>query len=234
VPEIFSETVRAFNLAEKYRMPVIVAYDEIIGHMRERIEIPDAGVLEVVDRTKPTVPGSEYLPYDDTKGLVPPMANFFDKGYRYHVTGLNHLPDGFPVNASPRIHTDEVRLMDKIEKNKKDIIKYETYKLDDADLAIFAYGVSARSAKNAIDAAREQGIKVGLFRPLTIWPFPEEEVLALASRVKAIIVPELSLGQIILEVDRCSKGKCAIEGIYRVDGEPISPAQILEKIKEAR
>jgi 2-oxoglutarate ferredoxin oxidoreductase subunit alpha len=234
VPEIFTETVRAFNLAEKYRMPVILAYDEIIGHMRERLEIPDAGVLEVIDRQKPTVPGSEYLPYDDTKGLVPPMANFFDKGYRYHVTGLNHAPDGFPVNASPRIHTDEVRLMEKIEKNRDDIIKCESYRLDDAEVAIFAYGVSARTAKNAIDAAREQGIKAGLFRPLTMWPFPDREVAALAARVKKIIVPELSLGQIVFEVERCAKGKCPVEGIYRVDGEPISPTQILEKIKEAR
>ena len=174
VQEIFSETVRAFNLSEKYRTPVIVAFDEIVGHMRERIEIPDPGVLPVVNRTKPTCPPSEYLPYDDSKGDIPPMANFFE-GYRYHVTGLNHGTDGFPVNASPRIHTDELRLIRKVEGNRADIVKFEEFLLDDAEVAIFAYGVSGRSAKTAVEAARKEGIKAGLFRPLTMWPFPEEQ-----------------------------------------------------------
>jgi 2-oxoglutarate ferredoxin oxidoreductase subunit alpha len=231
VQEIFSETVRAFNLAERYRTPVIVAFDEIVGHMREKIEIPDKGVIPIEDRPKPTCPPSEYLPYDERMGDIPPMANFFE-GYRYHVTGLNHASDGFPVNASPRIHTDEQRLLRKIEANKKDIIRYEQIQTDDAEVVVFAYGVSGRSGKNAVEQARASGIKAGLFRPLTIWPFPEEEVTAIASRVKSIVVPELSLGQIIYEVDRCSKGRCKVEGIYRVDGDPITPSQILAKIKE--
>ncbi|MBI5419883.1 MAG: 2-oxoacid:acceptor oxidoreductase subunit alpha [Deltaproteobacteria bacterium] len=233
VQEIFSETVRAFNLAEKYRTPVIIAFDEIVGHMREKIEIPDKGVLPVEDRPKPACKPSEYLPYDDSKGDVPPMANFFE-GYRYHVTGLNHGPDGFPVNASPRIHTDELRLMRKVEANRKEIIRYEDYMTDDAEVVVFAYGVSGRSGKTAVEAARADGIKAGLFRPLTIWPFPEEEVASIASRVKGIVVPELSLGQIIFEVDRCAKGRCRVEGIYRVDGDPITPSQILAKIKEVK
>ncbi len=161
------------------------------------------------------------------------MADFFS-GYRQHITGLNHASDGFPVNASPRIHTDEQRLIRKVEGNRKDIIRYVTVMLDDAEVAIFAYGVSGRSAKNAVELARAAGIKTGLFRPLTIWPFPEEEVAALASRVKAIIVPELSLGQIIYEVERCVKGKCKVEGIFRVDGDPITPTQIFDKIKEVK
>ncbi len=231
VQEIFSETVRAFNLSERYRTPVIIAIDEVIAHMRERIEIPDPGVLPLINRTKPTCPPSEYLPYDDSKGDVPPMANFFE-GYRYHVTGLNHGTDGFPVNASPRIHTDELRLMRKVESNKAEIIKYEEYLLEDADVAIFAYGISGRSAKTAVEAARKEGIKAGLFRPLTIWPFPEKQIADLSRHVKGIVVPELSLGQIIFEVDRCAKGRCKLEGIYRVDGDPINPAQILAKVKE--
>lgn len=233
VQEIFYETVRAFNLSEKYRTPVIVAFDEIVGHMRERIEIPEKGAYPVIDRTKPACPPSEYLPYDDRGGDIPPMANFFE-GYRYHVTGLNHGPDGFPVNASPRIHTDELRLMRKVEANRKDIIRNEEYRLDDAEVAIFAYGVSGRSGKTAVEMARKEGIRAGLFRPLTIWPFPEDEVAEISKRVKAIVVPELSLGQIIFEVDRCAKGRCAVEGIYRVDGDPITPDQILEKVKEVR
>jgi 2-oxoglutarate ferredoxin oxidoreductase subunit alpha len=231
VQEIFSETVRAFNLSEKYRTPVIIAFDEIVGHMRERIEIPEQGVLPIVDREKPECSPEEYLPYDDSGGDVPPMANFFE-GYRYHVTGLNHGPDGFPVNASPRIHTDELRLMRKVEANKKDIIRYEEFLTGDADVVVFGYGVSGRSARTAVELARAEGIKVGLFRPLTIWPFPEEEVSTIASRVKSIVVPELSLGQIIFEVERCAKGRSRVEGIYRVDGDPITPAQILEKVKE--
>ena len=231
VQEIFSETVRAFNLSEKYRTPVIIAFDEIVGHMRERIEIPEQGVLPIVDREKPECSPEEYLPYDDSGGDVPPMANFFE-GYRYHVTGLNHGPDGFPVNASPRIHTDELRLMRKVEANKKDIIRYEEFLTGDADVVVFGYGVSGRSGRTAVELARAEGIKAGLFRPLTIWPFPEEEVSAIASRVKSIVVPELSLGQIIFEVERCAKGRCRVEGIYRVDGDPITPAQILEKVKE--
>ena len=231
VQEMFSETVRAFNLSEKYRTPVIIAFDEIVGHMRERIEIPEQGVLPVVDRKKPECPPEEYLPYDDSEGDVPPMANFFE-GYRYHVTGLNHGPDGFPVNASPRIHTDEMRLMRKVEANKKEIIRYEEYLTGDADVVVFGYGVSGRSGRTAVEQARAEGIKAGLFRPLTIWPFPEEEVSAISSRVKGIVVPELSLGQIIFEVERCAKGRCRVEGIYRVDGDPITPAQILEKVKE--
>ena len=233
VQEIFSETVRAFNLSEKYRTPVIIAFDEIVGHMRERIEIPDKGVLPIEDRTKPVCGPQEYLPYDDRGGDIPAMANFFE-GYRYHVTGLNHGPDGFPVNASPRIHTDELRLIRKVEENRKDIILYEEYCTEDAEIVVFAYGVSGRSGKTAVDEARAAGVKAGLFRPLTIWPFPEEEVEALASRVRKIIVPELSLGQIIFEVERCTRGKCPVEGIYRVDGDPITPMQILTKIKEVR
>jgi 2-oxoglutarate ferredoxin oxidoreductase subunit alpha len=233
VQEIFSETVRAFNLSEKYRTPVIIAFDEIVGHMREKIEIPDKGALQIENRPRPTCKPDEYLPYDDSKGDIPPMANFFE-GYRYHVTGLNHGPDGFPVNASPRIHTDELRLMRKVEQNKKDIIRYEEYLMKDAEVAVFAYGVSGRSGKTAVEMARAEGIKAGLFRPLTIWPFPDDEVSAVSSRVKGIIVPELSLGQIIFEVERCAKGRCKVEGIYRVDGDPITPAQILAKIKEVK
>jgi 2-oxoglutarate ferredoxin oxidoreductase subunit alpha len=138
------------------------------------------------------------------------------------------------VNASPRIHTDELRLIRKVEENRADIIQYEEYLLADAEVAVFAYGVSGRSAKTAVEQARKEGIKAGLFRPLTIWPFPEDEVAALSARVKGIVVPELSLGQIIFEVDRCAKGKCRIEGLYRVDGDPITPAQILAKVKEVK
>jgi 2-oxoglutarate ferredoxin oxidoreductase subunit alpha len=120
-----------------------------------------------------------------------------------------------------------------VEANRDDIVRYVEHRLEDAEVAVFAYGICGRSAKTAVDNARAEGIRAGLFRPLTIWPFPEEQVASLAGRVRSIIVPELSLGQIILEVERCARGRCRVEGIHRVDGDPIHPGQILARIKEA-
>lgn len=230
VQEILTETVRAFNLSEKYRTPVIVLYDEIIGHMREPITIPEPGELEVIDREKVTCPPDEYFPYDE-RFEVPPLAPF-GTGYRYHVTGLNHKKDGFPTNDSKQINENNLRIMRKIENHKAEIWKNEEVSLKDADVAVFSIGSTARSANFAVKAAREAGIKAGLLRPLTIWPFPDAAVRELAKRVKAIIVPELNLGQMVLEVERCAGGACKVEGIHRVDGEPITPAQILEIIKK--
>lgn len=229
VQEILSETVRAFNLSEKYRTPVIVLYDEIIGHMREPITIPVPGELEVVDRAKPTCPPQEYFPYDD-RYEVAPLAPF-GSGYRFHVTGLNHKKDGFPTNDPKIIRENNERIMRKIEKNREEIWKNEETYLDDAEIAVFTVGSTARSARFAVNEARKAGIKAGLLRPLTIWPFPDRAVKELARRVKAIIVPELNLGQMVNEVERCSKN-AEVVGIHRVDGEPITPAQILEVIKK--
>ncbi len=229
VPEILTETVRAFNLAEKYRTPVIVMYDEIVGHMREPVILPEPGELEVIDRVKPTCPPEEYQPYD-TNYEVPPLAAY-GEGYRFHVTGLNHKDDGFPTNDSAVIEEGIKRLIRKIENNKDDIQKNEEYLLDDADVVIFAFGSTARSARFAVDRAREKGIKAGLFRPITMWPFPEDAVAKATEGARAVIVPEMNLGQIIYEVERCAKG-VEVSGIHRVDGEPINPAQILEAIEK--
>lgn len=229
VQEILDETVRAFNLAEKYRTPVIVLYDEIVGHMREPITIPAAGDLKVEDRAKPSCKPEEYFPYDD-KFEVPPLAPF-GQGYRFHVTGLNHKQDGFPTNDPKVISHNNLRIMNKIEKHKEDIWKNEETMLEDAEVAVFTVGSTARSARFAVNEARKLGIKAGLLRPLTIWPFPDKAVKAVSEKVKAIIVPELNLGQMVLEVERCSK-KAKVVGIHRVDGEPINPAQILEEIKK--
>ncbi len=230
VQEILSETVRAFNLAEKYRTPVVVLYDEIVGHMREPITIPEPGELEVIDRAKVTVGPEEYFPYDD-KHLIAPLAPF-GEGYRFHVTGLNHKQDGFPTNDSEMIRENNERIIRKLEVNKEDIWSNEEVYLDDAEVVVFAIGSTARSARYAVQEARDNGIKAGLLRPLTIWPFPDEAVARVAKQAKAIIVPELNLGQMVLEVTRCAKGQCEVEGIHRVDGEPINPAQIQELIKK--
>ena len=229
--EIYDETVRAFNLAEKYRMPVQVLYDEIVGHMRERIEFREPGELEVIDREAPSVPPEEYKPYDSSKGQVPPLAAF-GSGYKFHVTGLNKAADGFPTTKAELVDAEERRQIDKVDDNIADIESFEEYLTEDADVIIWAFGSTSRSARYAVNEMRKEGIKAGLFRPITLWPFPAKQTAALAKQAKAIIVPELNLGQMILEVERVAQGACTVVGIHRVDGEPINPGQIAAKVKE--
>lgn len=235
VQEIFTETVRAFNLAEKYRMPVQVLYDEIVGHMRERIEFPEPGELEIINRTLPSVPPEKYKPYDISFGDVPPLAAF-GSGYRFHVTGLNKAQDGFPTTKAEYVDAEERRQVRKVEGEvaRVDIEKYEEYLTADADVLVLAYGSTSRSARYAVNELRKEGIKAGLFRPITLWPFPEKRVAALGKKVKAIIVPEMNLGQMNLEVERVVKGACPVISIGRVDGEPLNPGQIIAQVKEVK
>jgi len=229
--EIYEETVRAFNLAEKYRMPVQIQLDEIGAHMRERVEFAEPGELEVIDRAKPTVAPEDYKPYDSSKGMIPPLASF-GSGYRYHVTGLNKGPDGFPTTKAELVAAEEQRQIDKVNLNAADIEKNEEYHLEDAEVVLFAYGTTSRSARYAVNELRKEGVKIGMFRPLTMWPFPEKRVAELAAQAKAIICPELNLGQMVVEVERVAKGNCIVAHIGRVDGEPINPDQIIKKVKE--
>ena len=233
IQEIFTETVRAFNLAEKFRMPVQVLFDEIVGHMRERIVYPEPGELEVIDREPVTDSPADYKPYDSSKGLVPPLAAF-GSGYKYHVTGLNKADDGFPTTKASLVAAEEQRQIDKVEceEARAYIESNEEYMTEDADVILWAYGSSSRSARYAVNELRKEGIKAGLFRPITLWPFPEKRTAALAQQAKAIIVPEMNLGQMIFEVERVAKGNCTIAGVNRVDGEPINPGQIMAKVKE--
>ncbi len=231
VQELFEETVRAFNLAEKYRMPVMVMPDEIVAHMRERIVFPEPGELEVIDRAAPSVSPAEYKPYDTSFGDVPPLAAF-GSDYRFHVTGLNKGQDGFPTTKAAWVQAEEERQIRKVDANIDEIVTFEEYQLEDAEVAIIAFGSTSRSARFAVNEARKQGIKAGLFRIKTFWPFPDKQIAALAGKVKAFITPEMNLGMCTGEVKRCVEGKATVEGIFRVDGEPINPGQILEKIKE--
>ncbi len=233
VQEIFSETVRAFNLAEKYRMPVQVLYDEIVGHMRERIEFPEPGELEIINRTEPTVSPEDYKPFDPSFGDVPPLAAF-GSDYRFHVTGLNKAADGFPTTKANLVDDEQRRQIRKVDGCQPDIELNEEYLTEDAEVVIFAYGSTSRSARYAVNELRKEGVKAGLFRPITLWPFPEKRVAELANQAKAIVVPELNLGQMILEVERVAKGTCDIVGINRVDGEPINPGQIIDQVKEVK
>jgi 2-oxoglutarate/2-oxoacid ferredoxin oxidoreductase subunit alpha len=231
VKETYELTIRAFNLAEKYRMPVLLMMDEVIGHMREKIEIPEASEIEVIDRKRPTCSSEEYLPYKPEANLVPLMADF-GSGYRYHVTGLVHDETGFPSNSTEIADQLVRRLVDKVELNKEDILSWEEDGTENADIIIFAYGCVARAAKTAIKILREKGLKVGLFRPITVWPFPEERLIELAKKTKMIIAPEMNLGQMVLEVERLCNKHTKIERLNKVNGEIIYPEEIISKIEE--
>ena len=233
VQETYEEVIRAFNLSEKYRTPVMVMPDEIVAHMRERIVFPEAGEIEVVPRKTPTVEPAKYKPYDTSFGDVPPLAAF-GSGYKFHVTGLNKLPDGFPTTKAEYVQAEEERQVRKVDANVDDIVQFEEYMLDDAEIVVVAYGSTSRSARYAVNNAREEGIKAGMFRIKTFWPFPDKQIKALAQKTKAFIVPEMNLGMCSIEVERNAQGKAAVLGINRVDGEPINPDQILEKMKEVK
>jgi len=234
VQETYEEVIRAFNLSEKYRTPVMVMPDEIVAHMRERIVFPDKGEIEIIDRKSPTVPPEQYKPYDTSFGDVPPLAAFGSE-YRFHVTGLNKMQDGFPTTKASVVQEEEERQVRKVEGNYDDIVKFEEYLLDDAEIVVVAFGSTSRSARYAVNEARKEGIKAGMFRIITYWPFPEKQLLALATRgVKAFITPEMNLGMTHGLVKGCTEGKAPVLGIFRVDGEPINPGQILDKMKEVK
>ena len=232
VREIYDITIRAFNLSEKYRTPVILLMDEVIGHMRENVDLPDDEEFEILNRKEPTCPPEEYLPYRVLDGdLVPEMAPF-GQGYRFHITGLVHNETGFPSANEKVAEALTKRLFNKIEENVDDIVEYEEYLLDDAEIAIVAYGSTARSAKSAVEILREEGMKVGLFRPITIWPMAEKQFLQLSNKVGKIVVVEMNMGQYFLEVDRIAGKNSKVEKYGRVNGELITPEEIVSFIKE--
>ncbi len=232
VREIYDLTVRAFNLSELCRTPVILLYDEVIGHMREKAEVPDPSQFEILDRKKPVCLPEGYLPYKGDEDDVPPFIRF-GEGYRYHITGLAHDERGFPTQNPRVVEAKQRRLHRKIEQRREEIVAYETFLLDDAEIAIFAYGVTARSAKAAVKTARKEGIRVGLFRPVSLWPFPDLELEKLAEQVKGVVVAEMNLGQLIYEVDRAARGKARIVACQKASGEPIHPEEILAALRES-
>jgi 2-oxoglutarate ferredoxin oxidoreductase subunit alpha len=229
--EMFELTVKAFNLSEKYRTPVLLMADESVGHMSEKVTIPPPEEITCFSRRKPTVPPEEYWPYVPGDDLVPPMANA-GEGYRFHTTGLTHDERGYPI-MTPQGHEKLVRrLLDKIEKNKADIIEVESSGLEDADIVVCSYGITARIAAYAVEKARQEGLKVGMLRLITVWPFPEELIRKLARDVKAIIVPEINSGQIALEVERCAGGAAETILLPGMGGAVHHPQVILEAIRK--
>ncbi len=231
VEEVMEETIRAFNWAEVLRSPVVLLMDEVIGHMKETVDTQKFKNPEIWNRKKPKVSPQEYLAYKPEEDDVPALADFGD-GYRYHVTGLMHDYTGFP-NTNPDVCEELIeRLIRKVKRRAKELEKNEEFMLEDAEFAVVAFGSTARSAKLAVKLAREKGIKVGLFRPITLWPSPEESLYRLASRVKAILVPEVNMGQYVLEVERATKGQCPIFRLNKANGQMIYPFEILEKIEQ--
>ena len=231
VREVFELTVKAFNFSEKYRTPVILLMDEVVGHLREKIEIPEAGELEIVPRKLPKVAPSEYKAYEFTEDLVPPMANF-GTGYRYNITGLVHDETGFPTNSTKEAAKLLDRLMAKINNNLDDILIYEEGYAQEAETLFIAFGGIVRSVKEAVAILREQGHNVGYFAPKTVWPFPEQRMQEISKNKKNIFVAEMNLGQMIEPVKLAVEDKNIVKGINKANGEIISPEEIIESFME--
>jgi 2-oxoglutarate ferredoxin oxidoreductase subunit alpha len=229
--EIFDLTILAFNLSEQYRVPVLVMTDEAVGHMSEKVVIPQINSKDLVDRPRPKVAPNKYLPYDSRQGLVPPMA-IAGEGYRFHVTGLTHDDKGYPEMTAEAQDKLIRRLVDKIRLNTKDIIRYEEVNVEDAEVIVVSYGITARVARYAVQEARNEGIKAGLLRLITVWPFAEDRIRKLASKVKAFVVPEINYGQIVREVERCAAGKARARLVPHMGGSVHLPETILEVIRE--
>ncbi len=231
VSEAYHLTIRAFNLSEKYRTPVILLMDEVIAHLREKVIIPPLGSIEVVERIQPTVPPEWYFPYEETDTDVPPIVGF-GEGYRYHVTGLFHDRSGYPTSRNDEIRPWVKRVFRKIDRNLADIIHTEEEMTEDATVILVSYGVTARSARYAMHRARERRKRVGLLTLQTIWPFPEQAIDRLAHQARLILVAEMNRGQVLLEVERAVRGRCEVRGVNRADGEMIEPRQILEALEQ--
>lgn len=229
VGEIFSETVRAFHLSERFRTPVIVLYDEVIGHLLETVELP--ATSEIVERPWADGPPEAYLPYAPTADGVPAMARPGD-GYRVHTTGLTHGESGFPTQVPEQVDRATRRLLGKLDDHLAEIERYEATFSADAEVLVVAYGITARASRAAVRSARDQGIKAGLFRPITLWPFPETALLEAAAAARAVLVPEMNAGQLVLEIERLLGHGKAVAGVNRIDGEPIVPSEILTRIQK--
>jgi 2-oxoglutarate ferredoxin oxidoreductase subunit alpha len=230
--ECFDLTITAFNLSEEFRVPVMMMLDECVGHMTEKVVIPEPAQIDITPRRFTTKPPSEFLPFQPEADLVPDMVRAGD-GYRFHVTGLTHDERGYP---SMNLETqDKVvrRLQDKLKPFANGRALCETEALDDADVVVVSYGITSRVAQRAIQMARARGIRAGKFRIISAWPFPEQHIRELAGRVKAFVVPELNLGQMVHEVERAAAGKSKVVPVTHAGGSVHNPDAILNAIVEA-
>jgi 2-oxoglutarate ferredoxin oxidoreductase subunit alpha len=231
VRESYDMTIQAFNMAEKYRVPVILLLDEIIGHVHEKVTLPEHNQIEIFNRKRPDTSPEDYLPYINDESLIPPMANFGD-GYRYHVTGLVHDETGFPTNDTQQIEAMLTRLNSKLDKYLDEIIHFEETKVPGAKIGIVTYGSSARSSRHALRILSEEKIPVNMFRIQTMWPFPTDAIYEFSKDLSHLIVPELNLGQVAHEVEHAVGREVDVLRVNKITGEPIHPEEIVTKIKE--
>ena len=232
VRETYTLIIRAFNLAEKYRTPVIFLMDEIVGHMREGVELPKPRDLIINRRKMSFHDGANKQCYYVPEGEYVPAMKPFGQGERYNITGLAHDVSGFPVNSHEIAGKLVTRLLEKVEKNVDDICRVEEFEMDDADTAVVCFGGTARAVMDAVLEARAAGRKVGMFRPITVWPFPEKLLKARLPQLKSILMVEHNHGQMLLEVQRTVAATLPVDFLGRVDGTVISPADILAKLSE--
>ncbi len=230
--ESFELTIHAFNLSEKYRMPILIMSDECVGHMTEKVIIPPAEEIELIERRYTKKKPGEAWPYQENGDDIAPMLPV-GEGYKFHITGLTHDHKGYPV-INAETHEKNVRhLMDKVNKHVEDIIWLEEEDVDGAEIVIMAYGISSRVVRPAIARARKDGIKVGLIKMVTVWPFPEKRVRELASQVKSLIMVEMNYGQVYLDMERCTAEKCRTYLVGHAGGTVHNPDDIYKTIKEA-
>jgi 2-oxoglutarate ferredoxin oxidoreductase subunit alpha len=230
--EAFDLTIRAFNLAEKYRTPVFLMADEGVGHMFERVVIPPLDQIPIYPWRKPKEPPSkDFLPYKPEADGVPPFP-VAGTGYRIHVTGLTHDERGYPAVTAAGQEKLIPRLIGKIQNNRGDIIDLEEDGVEDADVVVVSYGISARPSLRAVQIVREEGLKVGMLKLVTVWPFAEDRIRELAPQVDAFVVPEINMGQIVLEVERCAAGQAEIIPVTHPGGDIHEPDVILDAIRE--
>jgi 2-oxoglutarate ferredoxin oxidoreductase subunit alpha len=232
VGETYKLAIRCFNLSEKYRTPVIFLMDEIVGHMRERIELPEKGSYEIVNRRIAGSDGAYKFAYRVPEGQWVPGLKPFGAGERYNMTGLVHDYSGFPTNSTDVAEELLTRLMEKILKNKQDIVQVQEYEMEDAEYAVVCFGGTTRAVMSAVREARAQGIRAGMWRPVTVWPFPDEELKARVPQLKRILMVEHNYGQMLREVKRVTEGACPVDFIGRINGTVIPPLEILNKLKE--
>lgn len=229
VSECFSVTIKAFNLSEKFRVPVIILSDEVVAHTRESVILPNQNEIQVFDRITPSVPPEWYKPYADNNRGVPDMAAMGD-GYRHHVTGLVHDERGFPTQQPKEVEQFLNRLHSKITKGFSEIVMTKSFDMEDADVCVIAYGSVARSAMRAIKDARAQGIKAGMVQLVTLFPFPRKVVDSALRQCKAVIIPEMNMGQISREIHRVNQAGTRIIKHNRIDGHLITPNEILKHL----
>jgi len=230
VREIFDQTVRAFDLAETLRTPVVVLYDQAIAQLTETVELPPQDEVVQVERRWASGPPEGHQPYAAGDDGVPAMARP-GAGYRTHTTGLTHAESGFPSQKPEVVERNQTRLLTKLARNHGRIESFERLCCDDAEVLIVAVGISARAARRAVTLARGRGVKAGLFRPITLWPFPEDALRAAAAHARVVLVPEMNAGQLRLEVERVLR-TAKVAGLNRYDGEPITPQQIAARAEE--